>query len=145
MTDVFMLPKLLAREGQIDRILNAIMALPAEKAWRVQIKEARATRSEKQNNALWWIYDTILEMGGNTMAGWDRQDLHEFFLCLHFGDEIKEVFGQKRRVARKRSSNLSKTEFAEFFDHIYRFMAEQGVVLPDPDPEYMLHRDEETA
>jgi hypothetical protein len=145
MADVFILQKLLPREGKIDLILSEIMGLASDKSWRIEIKEAKATRSEKQNNTLWWIYETILEVGGETMGGWEKSDLHEFFLCLHFGDEIREVFGKKRRVPRKRSSKLGKIEFAELVEHIYRFMAEQGVALPQPDPDYLLHREEADA
>ena len=141
----FLLPKLLHREGAIDRVLNVLMTLPMDKAWRVEVKEAKSTRSEKQNNTLWWIYQTILEMGGEPMGGWTKDDLHEFFLCSHFGTEVHEVFGKKRQVPRRRSSKLGKLEFAQYVDFIYRFMAEQGVVLPDPDPDYAEHREEEAA
>jgi hypothetical protein len=103
--------------------------------WRVEIIPHKATRSELQNRTLWWVYDNILKIGGETMGGWDREDLHEFFLLEHFGARTCSVFGRKRLKPNRRSSKLSKIEFAELVDFIYRFMRKQGVELPLPDPE----------
>jgi hypothetical protein len=133
------------RDQVICRIVDALEDLPADEGFRVELHEHRSTRSEKQNNCLWWVYETILEMGGEMMGGYTKDDLHEFFLCSHFGTEVRTVFGKRRQVPKRRSSRLSKIEFAQLVDFIYRFMAEQGVVLPDPDPDYAIHREEEAA
>lgn len=78
------------------------------------------------------------EWDGEAMRGWTAADLHEFFLIDHFGSEVHELFGKKRLKPLRRSSRLSKMEFADYIDHIQRFMAERGVFIPDPDPEWML-------
>lgn len=89
-------------------------------------------RSSQQNRLLWSLYGDIIERGGEAMAGWKADDLHEFFLIDHFGSETHEMFGRKRLKPLRRSSRLSKVEFGEFVDHIVQFMAERGVVLELP-------------
>ena len=141
----FILPRLLPRDLMICGIVEALEDLPIDKGFRVEIHEHSATRSDLQNRTLWWIYGNILKFGGETMGGWNKGDLHEFFLITHFGSIQKTLFGRKRLVPNRRSSRLSKIEFAEFVDTIYRFMEKQGVVLPLPDPDYAEHREEEAA
>lgn len=131
----FLLPRAMPRDQQICNVVDFLEDLPISEGWRVEIHQHRATRSAKQNRTLHWLYDKILELGGETMGGWRHEDLHEFFLCLHFGTEIQVMFGKKKQVPKRRSSKLSRTEFGLFTDHIYQFMAQQGVVLPLPDPD----------
>lgn len=92
----------------------------------------KARRSSSQNATLWMVYEQILERGGEAMRGFTKDDLHEFFLLDHFGGEPHELFGRKRLKPHRRSSRLTKTEFADFLDHIVRFMAERSVVLDMP-------------
>lgn len=92
----------------------------------------KSRRTSSQNALLWAIYDQIIKLGGEDMAGWKSEDLHEFFLINHFGSETREIFGRKRLKPLRRSSILSKAEFAELLDSIVRFMAERGVVLSLP-------------
>lgn len=131
----FLLPKLMPRDRQICHIVDALEDLPISEGYRVEIHEHRATRSDLQNRTIWWVYDKILKLGGEMMGGWDREDLHEFFLIAHFGSITKTIFGRKRLVPNRRSSRLSKMEFAEYMDSIYQFMRKQGVELPLPDPD----------
>ncbi len=126
------LPARMNREHVIARISANLAALSLEKGWAVEVKEVKSKRSLSQNAMLWALYQQIIELGGEAMAGWDKDDLHTFFLIEHFGAEVKEMFGKRRQVPLNRSSNLSKIEFSEFVDHIVRFMAEQGVYLDMP-------------
>lgn len=131
----FIFPKLLPRDQQICNVISELEDLPISEGYRVEIHEHRATRSELQNRTLWWIYDNILKLGGATMEGWIDTDLHDFFLCEHFGSTVTVIFGRKKRKPIRRSSRLSKIEFAQFVDFIYSFMANEGVILPLPDPD----------
>lgn len=142
---VFLLPKLLPRDRQICNVVDALEELPISEGWRVEIREHSATRSELQNNTLWWIYGKILKLGGVTMEGWTKDDLHEHFLIEHFGYRISVIFGKRRMKPLRRSSKLSKSEFAKLVDFIYNYMANQGVILPQPNPDYAEHREEEAA
>lgn len=135
----FILPKLMPRDKAICRIVDVLEDWPISEGCRVEIHEHKATRSEKQNNTLWLVYGWIIKLGGTTTEGYTKEELHDFFLLRHFGQEVHEVFGKKRLRPVRRSSRLSRTEFAEFVDSIYTFMASQGVVLPLPDPDHALH------
>ncbi len=119
--------------------IEYIERLDVNKETEVIVREIKGTRSQQQNRALWGLaYDTILKQGGESMAGWEMQDLHEYFLGEHFGWEVVELFGKTRQRPIKRSSKLSKSEFASFFDFIQRKAAEFGVQIPDPDPNWNL-------
>lgn len=144
-TQSFLLPRMMPRDQVICRIVDALEDLPATLGYRVEVREHQATRTEQQNNALWWVYGNILKLGGEMMGGYSKEELHEVMLEAHFGVETRVVLGRELTRPRRRSSKLSKLEFAEFFDFIYRFMAEQGVYLPDPDPEYAIHREKKAA
>lgn len=121
------------RTSTVERLCKFLLALP-EKAYRVEVKEQRNTRSAQQNRYLWGVvYPTIIRDGGEAMQGWTADDLHDYFLGEHFGWETLEGFGRKRLRPLRRSSKLSKTEFVDFVASIQRTMAEHGVYIPDPD------------
>lgn len=143
--NTFILRKLLPRDQIICRIVDAIEDLPADQGFRVEIHEHKSTRSDAQNRTIWWAYENILKLGGNTMAGWLPEELHEFFLGKHFGVNTKVVFSKVIESPVRRSSRLSKFEFMQYMDFIYAFMASQGVVLPQPDPEMSMYREEVAA
>lgn len=131
----YILPRLLPRDAVICRIVDLLEDLPIDQGFRVELHEHKSTRSDKQNRTIWWVYENILRLGGNTMAGWLPEELHEFFLGRHFGVVTKVVFGKVVETPVRRSSRLSKFEFMQYMDSIYAFMASQGVVLPQPDPD----------
>ena len=95
----------------------------------------KARRTDSQNRLLWSLYADILRLGGESLAGFTSEELHEFFLIDHFGSETKELFGRKKLKPLKRSSRLTKSEFADFMDHIVRFAAERSIVLSLPGEE----------
>jgi len=113
----------------LTRAVAVLSALSKEDDLTITIDRKKPKRSPSQNDKLWAIYDEILKVGGEAMAGWTKDDLHEFFLQNHFGSEVKTLFGVKKRRPLRRSSKLSKIEFADFIESIYRFMAEQGVYI----------------
>ena len=117
------------RSRDIGRVVHELESLDEEREWRVTIEEKKSQRTLSQNALLWAIYTEILQRGGEAMGGWTKEDLHEFFLQNHFGSETRKIFGKRRLIALRRSSRLTKTEFSDFVESIYRFMAEQGVVL----------------
>lgn len=123
------------REKLANNVRFQVASLDAGKAWEVVIRERKSQRTIDQNSLLWSIYSEIIKRGGEAMQGYDKDDLHEVFLGIHFGEETREVLGKVRTVPLRRSSGLSKHEFSEFVDHIIRFMAERGVVIQSPNEE----------
>lgn len=92
----------------------------------------KSRRSTDQNSLLWALYQDILNRGGNTLGGWTKDDLHEYFLGEWSGWDRHEAFGRTRLKPRRRSSRLTKTEFSEFVEFIVRKVAEHGIVVELP-------------
>lgn len=137
MSEQYVLPPLLPREAIIARIADQLGKLPTDAGWRIEIHEHKATRTHQQNAYLWGgIYPSILKAGGEQLAGWTAEDLHEYLLGECFGFETLTGFGRRRLRPKRRSSRLSKTEFMGFVEFIHRTMAGHGIVVPDPDPDY---------
>jgi hypothetical protein len=131
---IFVLPKMLPRERAIEKVAGFLSRLPQEKAWRVSVQEQRRTRTQQQNRYLWGIcYPAILTGGGEALAGWDAEDLHEYFLGEHFGWETLEGFGRKRVKPLRRSAKLTTQEFSDHVAFIQRKAAELGIFVPDPE------------
>lgn len=131
--ETFRIPKgtLMTSPGLVP-LLAEIGKQAAKHKVKVTVQMDRANRSDDQNRLLWSLYTDIIRMGGEAMAGWTKDDLHELFLGLNFGWEVIEGFGQKRKKPMRRSSKLNKIEFTELVDSIVRFMAERGVALHLP-------------
>jgi hypothetical protein len=111
------------------KICAAIERLPLSQAWRIEICEHKARRSDQQNRYLWGVvYKAIAEK----LPGWDLEDIHDFCLGEHFGWETISGLGKRRLRPIRRSSRLTKLEFMEYIGFIQRRMAQHGIVIPDP-------------
>lgn len=120
------------RDRALAHLANVAKALPQDKAFRVTFEEYKPHRSLSQNALLWSLYSQIIAKGGEAMQGWDKDDLHTFFLGNFHGWDKAKLFGETRLRPLGRSSNLSKQQFSDLVDSIVRFMAERGVVLDLP-------------
>lgn len=126
--------KTLPRDDAIAALIRDLHKLDPNKAYRLELSEQRNTRTLQQNAYLWGVcYSTILSEAGEALAGWEAQDLHEYFLGEHFGWETVEGFGRKRMRPIRRSSKLSVMEFASYVDFVHRKAAEYGIYIPSPD------------
>ena len=126
------LPKDKPRDDALARLIREIHDLPSDRVYRVEVNEVKRTRSLQQNAYLWGVcYPTILREAGETLAGWDADDLHEYFLGEWSGWETLEGFGRKRLRPIKRSSKLSVSEFGEYLDFIHRKASGMGIYIPD--------------
>lgn len=131
----FTLPAMFSRADQLRRIAAELAALPTDTGWRIEVHADDGRRSNQQNRYLWsTVYPAILTAGAESLAGWSAEDLHEFFLGEHFGWETLTGFGRKRLRPLRRSSRLSKAEFAGFIESIQVRMAGLGITIPDPEP-----------
>jgi hypothetical protein len=120
------------RSRDIGRVVHELESLEEECEWRVTIEEKKSQRTLSQNALLWQLYADILRKGGTLLDGWEKEDLHNLMLGEHFGWERLEGMGRVRVRPLRRSSRLTKTEFAEFIDFVVRYMANKGIVLETP-------------
>jgi hypothetical protein len=134
----FIFAKDASRDRMLKTLVGHIELLPHDKAWEVLVRPFRKTRSNLQNRALWGIAYKLL----SEHTGHEPDELHEYFLGEFGGWEVKDFFGQKKRVPKIRSHNMKTLEFSDFYAFIQRRAAETvGVYIPDPDPMY--HWDKE--
>jgi len=88
-------------------------------------------RSIEQNSFLWGVcYDTILENGLRDQ-GWEKEDLHEYFLGEFHGWVTIKGFGKKRLKPVERSSGKSVIEFMDYIDFVIRKAAELNIYIPE--------------
>lgn len=125
------------REPVLERIGKYLAVLPADKEYTVVVEPYKRTRSLQQNAYLWGVcYATILEQGGEALAGWQAEDIHEYMLGEWAGWETLSGFGRTRMRPLKRSSKLSTVEFADYVQFIQQKAAEMGIYIPDPQEEF---------
>lgn len=132
MSQTFILHK--ADPNRANVLANAqrfLAMLPESQAWKIEVAQYAKRRSDQQNRYLWGVcYPTFMR----ALPGWDAEDVHEFLLGEHFGWERLDGMGRPRLKPIKRSSKLSKVEFAEYVDFCQRKAAEHGLFVPDPEP-----------
>lgn len=142
MSDGFILKKDVDRSALIKRITSFLELLPQDRPWEVVVKQFRKKRTEDQNNALWGIPYKIIS--GHT--GYEKEWLHEYYLCKFFGSKVETVFEGKKKVPNRRSSTLNTQEFCDFYAFIQRHAAtELGLWIPDPDPMWRTHETKKKA
>jgi hypothetical protein len=113
--------------------------LPANKSWRVEIKEARKERTGDQNAALWAVaYPPLMDYMGE--SGEDaKKRLHEFFCGEFFGWVRCPITGNKPRRTTTRNERgerdlVDTLTMARFYENVQRVGAENGIDIPNPDP-----------
>ena len=110
-----------------------VQGLDPSRAWCIEVLEWKRPRTDQQNRFLWGVcYPAILEGGGETLAGWTRDDIHEYMVGEWGGWETLQGFGRKRMRPIKRSSKLTKQEFSDYLLFLETRCAEMGIVIPEP-------------
>lgn len=96
----------------------------------LRLTEYKPSRTRKQEN----YYRKCCRIVGQEI-GYDPDDIHEIVLATTWGSEVREVFGQKKRVPLKRSADSKNPkEYAELTETLARLAAEYaGFVLPTPE------------
>lgn len=127
-------PKGTTADQIIKAVATMVAAVDTTKSWCITVEPWKRKRSDAQNRFLWGVaYPMILEQGGETLGGWTRDDLHEYFLGECFGWEVLEGFGRKRMRPLKRSSGLTKDEFTEYLMFLEQRCLDMGMgPLPEP-------------
>jgi hypothetical protein len=135
----FMLWPQQPRETRVASISKFLLGLSLDCGWEITVKRHQKKRSQAQNNFLWGcVYPTILKSGHEHLRGWTDKDLHEYFLELHFGTEVLHLNGRDFERPMKRSSKLSTQEFMDYVGRIQMEMAQIGIFVPDPDPNWRM-------
>jgi hypothetical protein len=120
-------------EQLANAAIRMVQGLSSDKTWAIEVTEWKKPRTNQQNSFLWGVcYPCILEGGGEALAGWTRDDLHEYFLGECFGWETLEGFGRKRMRPLKRSSALTKQEFSDYLLFLETRCMEMGIDIPAP-------------
>ena len=127
-------PKNTRADDIIKAVAVMVAAIDTSKTWCISVEPWKRKRSDAQNRFLWGVvYPMILEQGGETLGGWTRDDLHEYFLGECFGWEVLEGFGRKRMRPIKRSSAMNKQEFTDYLLYIEQRCIDMGMgPLPEP-------------
>jgi hypothetical protein len=113
-------------------VLRMVERLPAGPL-AVTVEPWKKPRTNQQNAYLWGVvYPAIIEGGGEALKGWNRDDIHEYFLGECFGWETLEGFGRKRMRPMRRSSALNTQEFGDYLLFIEARCVDMGIVIPEP-------------
>jgi hypothetical protein len=142
----FTLPKLLRRDGQIERVARFLAGLSMSKAWRVEVSEARSQRSVQQCR---YLNGVAYKLIGDA-TGYERDEVSEFLCGQFWGWKEKKVpkkpscpQGVESVPIRTTTTDesgkravLGKLEFADYVAFVQRFAAQKGICIPDPDQDY---------
>jgi hypothetical protein len=129
------------RDSAIATICKFLAAALPGKRLLVTVDEARDSRSDKQNRALFGVaYPPFMDhMGMRGDA--EKQELHEVFCGSFWGWVDYEIMGEKRRRPRRTTTRgengkrqlITAKLFSEFYSFVQQKGAELGVFVPDPD------------
>ena len=126
-------PKGTTPEQLATAAVRMVQGLSPDRAWCIEVLEWKRPRTDQQNRFLWGVcYPAILEGGGEALAGWNRDDIHEYMVGEWGGWETLEGFGRKRMRPIKRSSKLNKQEFSDYLLFLETRCADMGIVIPEP-------------
>lgn len=139
------------RKTAIQSVMDAVLKLDAATFWKVDISESKRIRSDSQNAYLWAVPIKMI----SEVTGYEADEVHEYLCGQHWGWKDKRVPKTPRnpkgiesvpnrsttRDEQGKRSVLTTTQFSDYVDFIQRFAAQKlGLVIPDPDPEYLSHR-----
>lgn len=120
-----------------------LAALPTDKAWRVEVRENKQQRSDKQNRYLYGVcYKTL-----GDAIGYETEEVAEFLCGTYFGWADKRVpkkpsnpeglesvpIRTTTRDENGKRSVLDKQAFSDYVAFIQRFAAGKGIFIPDPE------------
>ncbi len=127
-------PKGTTPDAMAIAVTRMVQGLAPDRVWAVEVSEWKKPRTNQQNAYLWGVvYPMVLEAGGEALAGWTRDDLHEYFLGEVWGWETLEGFGKKRLRPLKRTSRMTAAEFTEYLHGIENRLMDLGIgPLPEP-------------
>lgn len=140
------------RVSALKLALQILTSLDELVAWKITAEPVKNVRSANQNAYLWAVPNKMI----SDLTGFEKLEVHEHLCGLYWG------FRDKKRPKTPRNpdgiesvpvrttttdengkrSILTTMQFSDYVDFVQRFGATKlGIIIPDPDPCYMLHRE----
>lgn len=144
-----------AREQKVAELSRFLLSVFAGKAVRVKVEIARADKTPKQNAYLWAVPYKML----GEHLGMEAEELHEWNCGSQWGwkdrkcpktprnpEGIESV--PVRTTTRDENGNpdlCSAEDLAKLWERCQRLGANNGLLIPDPDPNYLKTRQKKAA
>jgi hypothetical protein len=127
-------PKGTTEPQMVAAVARMVQGLDPARVWSIEVTEWKKPKTNQQSRYLFGVvYPMIMEAAGESLRGFTRDDLHDFFLGEIWGWETIEGFGRKRLRPLKRTSRMTKQEFTEYLYGIENKCIEMGIgPLPEP-------------
>ena len=125
----------------LANLITFLGRLPDTKAWKVEIVEHKKSRSPKQRRALFGAaYKPIMEFMG-LRGEEEKEELHYFFCGEYWGWREGPMMRKRPVRTTTRDENgkrdeITSTVALDFYAFIQQKALEQGIWVPDPDPEW---------
>ena len=133
------------REAEIARVAETLRFFQLGKPVNVKLTIARPERTVPQLRYLWGVpYRMLAES-----FGFEPDEISEYLCGSYWGWKPKRLPGGRshevpiRTTTEDADGNRDVIDGKEFWDYvewIQRVGARQGVVIPDPDPNYKIER-----
>lgn len=133
------------RDFIVSKVIDACNKIYPGKPVNVRFTIARPERTIPQVAYLHGVCYAML----SEHTGYEKEEIEEYLLGSYFGWKNKKLPGGRvssvpmRRTTTDEEGNrdvLEGRKFWDFVEWIQRVGARQGVVIPDPDPNYKLER-----
>ena len=115
----------------LDWCYEVSRQMTPEKPHVVTIERKRNTRTLEQNAYLWGVVYKTLSDQFFAEHGWDKDDIHDYFLGECFGWQKLSGVSRPRVKPVHSSKNLPKQDFSDYIAFIQRWAAQNGIVIPD--------------
>ncbi len=143
------------RAIRAQKVATFLSGIDPARAWELIVRPAKRSRSSAQNAYERGVCCVLLAKA----VGYDPDDVHDLLCGQWWGwKQVKcprtpsNPRGVKDVPIRTTTTNergerdvLNKQDYWDFVDFIQRFGAQHGVYIPDPDPDYALRRERQTA
>lgn len=138
------------RERDIERLLPVLRLYQEGKPVNVKISIARPERTVPQLRYLWGVPYKML----GEHFGFEPDEISEYLCGQYWGWKPKKLPGGRshevpiRTTTEDADGNRDVIDGKDFWDYvewIQRVGARQGIVIPDPDPNYKIARSDTGA
>jgi hypothetical protein len=125
------------------RIFDSVIAAWPNCEALLTVEKAYATRSKAQNDFYWAV------VVARIAKRWKKspQETHEVLKAIHLPHDLamKGLNGTLMQgyVIGGSTTKLNKLMFIEYLEAIVMWAAERDIVIPDPDPDWRAHAEEE--